>query len=133
MGTPGDAGALSTDAEARADAVKVLRDLVVWRLAGPQWERVGRLLDQLGTAVAAGDLDAVRDATATLESNAPERIRKIGTTQGDEPAPEPVRERASHLVHVLTGTGPGQDAERGRAAPAAVDGHGDDSDRRPTA
>jgi hypothetical protein len=93
------------DDETKADALDVLNDLLEWQLAAQRWERVERIVDALAEALAAGDADALREATAELEVAGPVRITRIGATP-QIPAPERVRDVANHLVHVLGGAPP---------------------------
>jgi hypothetical protein len=119
-------GSAKFDAEARADALDVLNDLLEWRLAPQRWERVEQIVDSLVEAIAAGDGDALREATAELELAGPVRITRIGSTPL-LPAPERVRDRANHLVHSL-----GSASREPSAGPATTGELGDGGDRNPT-
>lgn len=118
-------GGIPIDDEAYDDAVNVLKDLVEWHLAPQRWERVDAIVGSLADALARGDGEALREATAELELTGPVRITRIGT-QSVIPAPEPTRDRANHLVHELGRhqEGPHRE-ERADAATDAPGGHGD--------
>jgi hypothetical protein len=106
MGMTGDADRLAeadAAAEARVEVLDVLRDLLVWQLAPPRWPEMGRIVESIATALAGGNLDALRAATADLELASPVRITRIGATPV-VPAPPPLRERVNHLVHSLEAT-----------------------------
>jgi len=106
------------DDETRTDALDALGDLLHWRLAPQRWERVGQILEALARAFAEGDIDTFREATTDLELAGPVRITRIGATPLT-PAPEPVRDRANHLVHAIGGVSPtGQAASAGPTLPA---------------
>ncbi|KAA0940810.1 CATRA system-associated protein [Streptomyces apricus] len=118
-------GEVPIDDEARDDAVDVLKDLIEWELAPQRWERVDSIVGSLADALAQGDGDALREATAELELTGPVRVTRIGGTSLI-PVPERTRDRANHLVHTL-----GQQPERQRQeerADASTDGPGGDGD-----
>jgi hypothetical protein len=128
MGTPNAGAAGQLDPEVRADAVDVLRDLVEWRLAPQRWARIEESVDALEAALAAGDVDALRDAVADLELAGPVRATRIGSVS-PTCAPPLLLERANHLVHALTteqaaeqrsgpGGGPATDIESRGADPS---------------
>jgi hypothetical protein len=130
VNTPGEeanglCGDAEFDAEARADALDVLNDLLEWQLAPQRWERVEQIVDSIVEALAAGDVDALREATAELELAGPVRITRIGSTPL-LPAPEQVRDRANHLVHSLGGA-----PREPSAGPATTSELGDGGDRNP--
>jgi hypothetical protein len=88
------------DGETRADALDVLRDLLDWRMAPARWEQVERLVAAMDSALADGDVNALRRATIELELASPVRVTRLGATpQG--PPPEKVRERANHMIHSI--------------------------------
>ncbi|MFJ4525587.1 CATRA system-associated protein [Streptomyces sp. NPDC088810] len=93
-------GVAPIDGETRDDAVDVLDDLLQWQLTAERWERVEALVRSLDQALAAGDGDALRAATAELELAGPVRITRIGT-KSLIPVPEKTRDRANRLVHTL--------------------------------
>lgn len=95
-------GAAAIDGETRDDAVDVLDDLLRWQLTPQRWERVDAIVRSLVQALAAGDGDALRAATAELELAGPVRITRIGT-KPLIPVPEKTRDRANRLVHTLGG------------------------------
>ncbi|MEI5098340.1 hypothetical protein RB200_06315 [Streptomyces sp. PmtG] len=118
-------GGVAIDDEARDDAVDVLQELFGWELAPQRWERVDAIVGELARALACGDGEALREATADLESTGPVRITRIGATSLI-PVPEPTRDRANHLVHALGGQQERQPHEEG--ADAVTDGPGDHGD-----
>jgi hypothetical protein len=105
MGEPADSSPSVDPDEVRsetiADALDVLGDLGAWRLAEPRWAQVETILESLVTAVAHGDVDGLRRATAELEVIGPVRITRIGATPTVAP-PRRVRDITNHLVHQLT-------------------------------
>ncbi len=104
------------DAETVGDALDVLQEIVLWELLPERWEQVGRILDRITAALAANDVEDLRDAVADLELTGPVRALRIGGT-GERGIPEPVLERRNTLVHALT--------EERRAAPGTEADHGD--------
>lgn len=118
-------GGIPIDDEARDDAVNVLQDLVEWHLAPQRWERVDSIVGSLVDALARGDGEALREATAELELTGPVRITRIGT-QSVIPVPERTRDRANHLVHTL-GRQPERPQQEERTD-ASTDGPGGDGD-----
>lgn len=117
-------GGVPIDDEARNDAVDVLQDLIEWELAPQRWERVASIVGSLADALAQGDGDALREATAELELTGPVRITRIGA-KSLVPVPEQTRDRANHLVHALGRQPKQQQKER---ADASTDGPGGDGD-----
>jgi hypothetical protein len=118
-------GEVPIDDEARDDAVDVLQDLIEWELAPQRWERVALIVGSLADALARGDGEALREATAELELTGPVRVTRIGT-KSVIPVPEQTRDRANHLVHAL-----GQQQEQQRQderAVASTDGPGGNGD-----
>jgi hypothetical protein len=99
------------DPETTVELLEVLGDLFVWRLAPERWDHVGQLLDEITTALATMDVDAVRGATTELELTSPVRVHRIGATELIR-VPEHVKDRANHLVHQL---------RTGEAPPTSVD------------
>ncbi|MEU7921948.1 CATRA system-associated protein [Micromonospora zamorensis] len=95
-----DGGTQRLSAEDVEDVLAILNDLAEWELAAERWDRVNRLVDALGHAVAAGDPDAVASVTIELELLGPLRATRLGTTPVGPP-PAPVRERVNRLVHEL--------------------------------
>jgi hypothetical protein len=93
-GSPKTAGSLAED------ALEVLRDIDEWQLPEERWADIGELVESLTEALAAGDHDGVRKATAALEVAAPVRTTRIGA-KPRVPSPEPIRERVNRLVHAL--------------------------------
>ncbi|MFI7465118.1 CATRA system-associated protein [Nonomuraea sp. NPDC049646] len=87
-------------AEAVADALDVLDDLLEWRLASARWERVRDLLDALAAALRSHDPEAAQEAVAELELAGPVRVTRIGTKPLLPPS-EDVRDRRNRLVHAL--------------------------------
>lgn len=128
MGTSGQSATSfpEFDPEAISDALDVLGDLFVWQLVPLRWQRVEQILDSLTEALATGDADTLRDATAELELAGPVRATRIGATPV-VPAPESVRERVNHLVHSLGGTAPPPTTESGDSVERREGG----GDRRP--
>ncbi|WP_069766881.1 CATRA system-associated protein [Streptomyces sp. LUP30] len=117
-------GGAPIDGESRDDAVDVLKDLIEWELAPQRWEQVDSIVDSLADAVARGDGDALREATAELELTGPVRITRIGA-KSVIPVPEETRDRANHLVHAL---GRQQERQQQERADASSDGPGGDGD-----
>lgn len=120
-------GGVPIDDEARDDAVDVLGDLVEWELAPQRWERVDAIVVSLADALAQGDGEALREATAELELTGPVRITRIGTSSLI-PVPERTLDRANHLVHAL---GRGQERQPQEQADVSTDGRGGDDDGTP--
>jgi hypothetical protein len=115
------------DDETSAEALDVLGDLLEWQLAPQRWERVEQIVVAMAEALAAGDADGLREATAELELAGPVRVTRIGATPL-VPAPERVRDRANHLVHSLGGTPP-----NARTGSTDLTGEqGDGGEQRPT-
>jgi hypothetical protein len=103
-----------------------LADLLQWQLVPKRWERVEQIVDSAAQAVAAGDVDALRDAIGELELAGPVRVTRIGATPL-VPPPDQVRDRANHLVHSLGGAS-GRDTSR----PAdSTSGAEDEGGRKP--
>jgi hypothetical protein len=129
MGVPDDPRRSVAEDEIRAEtvatALDVLGDLDAWRLSEPRWARVEEILEALTAAVAAADLDGVRQATADLEVIGPVRITRIGAVPV-VPPPRRVRDRTNHLVHLLT------EAVDAAGRPARQDGLGGGGDRSRT-
>lgn len=86
----------------REGAVDVLRDVLVWRLAGGQWRAVTQAVDSLAAALAAGDASSFQEALYDLELAGPVRARRIEDAE-TLPASELVRERVNELIHTLDG------------------------------
>ena len=89
-------------AQARDDALAVLRDVLEWSLTPAGWrdveEAIGGLESGLDPA-GPDQLFAFSQATVRLELAAPARITRI-----DRPAilaPDRIRERVNHLIHEL--------------------------------
>lgn len=95
--------AADLEVQATAEAIDVLRDVLVWELAPPRWHEVERIVESIEAALAAADVDALREVTADLELVGPVRIPRIGATP-QVPAPDRVRERTNHLIHSLGAT-----------------------------
>ncbi|WP_333735995.1 CATRA system-associated protein [Streptomyces sp. IBSBF 2806] len=117
-------GGVPIDGESRDDAVDVLRDLIEWELAPQRWEQVDSIVDSLADAVARGDGDALREATAELELTGPVRVTRIGA-KSVIPVPEETRDRANRLVHAL---GRQQERQQQERADASSDGSGGGGD-----
>lgn len=117
-------GGVPIDGESRDDAVDVLKDLIEWELAPQRWEQVDSIVDSLADAVARGDGDALREATAELELTGPVRITRIGA-KSVIPVPEETRDRANRLVHAL---GRQQERQQQERADVSSDGPGGDGD-----
>ncbi|MFI6504513.1 CATRA system-associated protein [Nonomuraea typhae] len=92
--------------DVRDDALDLLAEVLVWRLAGDRWRAVERALD--GLAAAGGDTDAFREVLHDLELAGPARAVRIEDV-AVLPVPEPVRERINQLVHTLEGPGRAED------------------------
>lgn len=84
-------------------AVDVLGDVLVWRLTNENWEVVGRGLEAMNLALAAGDSAGFRRAVADVEMAGPHRI--VGLENSAMlPLPEKHRERVNELIHSLDAT-----------------------------
>jgi hypothetical protein len=126
MTTPGHGSGdpSQLDPEAVVLALNRLNQLLLWRLAPGQWHPVEPIIDTMAGAVAAGDSDALRAGTADLEMVSPLRVTRIGS--GPEvPAPERIRDRANHLVHLLGGVA----STQGEPAEPPPDRRGGGDDR----
>ena len=84
----------------RAEALDVLSDAQLWRLAEARWQTIEQVLAAMDAALASGDIDALAEATAALELAGPLRIIPIGPAVGPTPA---ARELLNKLVHFLGG------------------------------
>lgn len=93
----------------RADALALLRDALGWRLTGERWHEVERRLDAMADALDRGECGRFAEAVNDLEADGPVRATRIEDVP-PEPAPEPVRERISELVHSLAVPMPGETA-----------------------
>jgi hypothetical protein len=85
------------------EALDLLKEVLVWRLADDRWRAVCRALDDLAVALAGNEADAFREVLYDLELAGPIRAVRIEDTSV-LPAPEPVRERINQLVHTLEGS-----------------------------
>jgi hypothetical protein len=94
-----------SEAEIRRDAVSVLENVLGWELAPARWDRLAETIDIAGAAEAAGDLNALREATIQLELSGPVWVIRIGSPS-TVPPPPPLRERVTDLIHSLRGAGP---------------------------
>jgi hypothetical protein len=95
-------------AEIRAEAVAILENVLRWELAPARWGRLTEAIDAAVAAEAAGDLEALQEATIQLELSGPVRITRIGSTSTVPPSPV-VHERVTSLIHTLrraVGDGP---------------------------
>ncbi|MFI5881462.1 CATRA system-associated protein [Streptomyces sp. NPDC051554] len=96
-------GAAVIDRET-ADGARLALELMLeeWRLPPEGWVEIAELLDELSTAVAAGDAAKVNALTGELDEWSGSRVTRIqGTGDGRMPLPEPDRERVVALVHAL--------------------------------
>ncbi len=86
----------------RGEALDLLADVLVWRLPVDRWHAVDQALDDLMVALAGGH-EAITGALHDLEVAGADRV--VPLTEVEKlPAPEPVRERISELVHTLDGS-----------------------------
>ncbi|SEQ84282.1 Putative transposase of IS4/5 family [Streptomyces radiopugnans] len=100
--------------ETRRMAVDILGDVPVWRLKRENWNAVGRGLEAMRRALAAGDAAGLRRAVAVVEMAGPYRI--VGLEDAALlPLPEECRERVNELVHALDSADPANRAD-GRTA-----------------
>jgi hypothetical protein len=104
----------------RNDALDVLREAVLWRLAGDRWSAVDRALDALAAALAANEADAFRDGVHDLELAGPTRAVRIEDTSV-LPAPVSVRVRINELVHTLEGSRRSDEQDTADNTTAAAD------------
>lgn len=95
-----------SEAEIRHEAATVLENVLRWELAQTRWDRLAETVDIAVTAEAAGDLNALRQATIQLELSGPVRVIRIGSPS-TMPPPRPLRERVADLIHSLRGAGEG--------------------------
>jgi CATRA-Associated Small Protein len=86
------------------EALGLLREVLVWRLAGDRWHIVDQAVRSLAAALAAGEPDAFREVLYDLELAGPIRVVRIEDAE-ILPPPPPVRERINQLVHTLEGAG----------------------------
>lgn len=93
----------------RADALALLHDALGWRLTRERWRGVERSLDAMAVALDGGEFALFAEAVNDLEADGPVRATRIEDVP-PEPAPEPVRERISELVHSLAVPMPGEAA-----------------------
>src|SRR4051794_17639078 len=118
------------DADATADALRVLQDLAAWELPPPAWERAAIFLSRIDAALTAADAYELRRAVAGLESTGRMKALRIGSddVRGIPPV---VLERQMALVHVLVAPATSGPATSGAAAfgPSAVDGTGSPASR----
>jgi hypothetical protein len=100
---PNDSADHGDEEGARTEAIEVLMDVLEWRLAFEQWERVAERVGELVAALRGGDDDALWDATERLELLGPTRVvtGRAGAVLPGHPPPEAVRERVNTLVHAL--------------------------------
>jgi hypothetical protein len=96
-------------AEARADALDVVSDVLQWQLHEMRWQPVEQILAAIEDALTADDTAALTAATANLELAGPVRLTRIGATP-IVPPPATVRARLNRLVHSL-GDAPAQERE----------------------
>lgn len=90
------------DDEIFDDAREVALDILDWQTTEAEWVEIAELLAVAATAIASGDLAALRTATVGLEALSPERITRLGDERpARTPPPKPVRERVNRLVHEL--------------------------------
>ncbi|MFC5218407.1 CATRA system-associated protein [Streptomyces coerulescens] len=108
---PARPAAASLEQGVRRMAVDVLADVLVWRLGRDRWEAVGRGLDAMRRALAAGDPAGLRRAVADVEMAGPHRILGLEDS-ALLPLPERHRERVNELIHQLDPEPP----EQGRQA-----------------
>jgi nucleoside phosphorylase len=122
---PGGRAGGEMPAEVRAWVVAVLDQVVSWRLAPRQWNRVLEYLDEMRLE-APGALRTVAEELASADPDAAEsrRVTRIGVDAPVEPTPA-VRERVNQLIHALggevTAAAPASPpAPAGSPAPAAL-------------
>lgn len=100
MDMPNPRSHLGITAAQRRAALDITSDVRNWRQA--QWTRVARAFETLTDALAADDPTALENALLELELAGPVRVRiKLGDEQ--DGVPEPVRDRADRLLHLLGG------------------------------
>jgi hypothetical protein len=108
---------------ARADALEIALDALLWRMDDALWAAVTRILAEMEAAIAADEPQMLASATVELVLIAPaRRIVMIGA-EPVTPPPPAVRDRLNHLVYSLGGTPPDSreaPAEEGRRRGAAL-------------
>lgn len=102
------------------DVFDLLREVLIWRLAGDRWRAVDRALDGLAAALAKNEADAFQDGLHALELAGPARAVRIEDVSV-LPAPESVRERINQLIHTLENTRRGGEHDTEDNATAAAD------------
>jgi hypothetical protein len=93
----------SADSGVRAEALDVISDALVWRLADARWSAIEETLAAMDAALAANDAKALAAATIDLELAGPVRITRIGAVPVVPPPPA-IRDRLNRLVYSLGGT-----------------------------
>jgi hypothetical protein len=88
------------DQAVRETAMDVLHDVPKWRLEHSKWEAVGRGLEAMRRALAAGDSAGLLRAAADVEMAGPHRIAGLEDA-AMLPLPEEYRERVNEMVHTL--------------------------------
>jgi hypothetical protein len=88
----------------RDDALSLLSDALVWRLPVDRWQAVDQVLGRLTTALAGGH-EVIVEVLHDLEVAGADRVVPLEEAE-KLPAPQPVRERISRLVHTLDDTAP---------------------------
>ncbi|MFJ3492613.1 CATRA system-associated protein [Streptomyces sp. NPDC086091] len=133
--------------ELTESALRVLGDVLLWRLTDAQWERLAGLLDAAESALRSGAAQLFDAATVELALSGPVRVTRIGHEPGDggeaagtgAPADrygglpyeqphgpdERVRERLNQLVHRLSGGSPRDGEADGGGGEGRYGGGGD--------
>ncbi|MFC9758857.1 CATRA system-associated protein [Streptomyces sp. NPDC056921] len=103
MDMPSPRGRLGITTDQLRAALDIASDVPCWpRTSQECWNRVERALEALTDALTADDPTALEDALLELELAGPVRVRiELGDEQNG--VPEPVRDRAERLRHVLAG------------------------------
>ncbi|MEV6843931.1 CATRA system-associated protein [Actinoplanes sp. NPDC051411] len=102
------------DEEAVADALEILDEIQVWRLAPRRWDQVSELLDQMASTIDRRDATAVLSAVADLQRNGPTRVQRIGVG-AIAGIPESITDRCNALTRALVRLLRTDEPEAGRA------------------
>jgi hypothetical protein len=97
-------------ARARATLLQVLVYILKLEMTLPRWERLASVIELAAEALAAGDLEALRQAISELQLADQVRVVRIGTAPAVPPPPK-VRERVNYLVYELRGADADEDEE----------------------
>jgi len=108
---------------ARADALDIALDALLWRMDDAQWDAVPPILTEMEAAIASDEPQELANATVKLVLIAPARRIVLIGAEPVTPPPPAVRDRLNHLVYSLGGPppdsrkAPAQEGGRRGAAP----------------